>query len=307
MPKPIASQAAVLSAPTRCALFLVLSCPAPEHAREVAAACAALPQLAQRLAKGESAAKLEAAIGFGASFWDAVSAGQRPALLRPFVSIGAGGLNSPATGGDVFLHIKSQRPDLNLDLARAFLAQVEGKVQASEEVHGFGYRDSRDLTGFIDGTMNPRGKARARAALIGAEDSRFAGGSYVLTQRYAHDLKRWAALSVHEQEAIIGRRKRDSQELAHAPVTAHIRRAEIKDGEEELPILRQSMPYGSASGELGLYFVAYAKDPGRFERMLRRMLGAAGDGGHDRLMEFTRPVSGAFFFAPSLGTLRALA
>ncbi len=307
MPKAIACQPAVLSAPARCALFLVLNCTDSAHGREVATACAALPRLAQRLAKGEPAAKLEAAIGFGACFWDAISPGQRPALLRPYVSIGAGELSSPATGGDIFLHIKSRRPDLNLDLARAFLAQVEGKVRASEEVPGFGYRDSRDLTGFIDGTMNPRGKARPQAALIGAEDPRFAGGSYALTQRYVHDLKRWAALGVSEQEAIIGRRKRDSKELTHAPASAHIRRAEIKDGDEELPILRQSMPYGSASGELGLYFVAYAKDPGRFERMLQRMLGTAGDGQHDRLMEFTRPVSGAFFFVPSQRTLRTLA
>jgi len=129
----------------------------------------------------------------------------------------------------------------------------------------------------------------------------------VLTQRYVHDLKAWEALSVSQQEAIVGRRKRDSKELAQAPDTSHIRRAELKEGGEELPILRQGMPYGSAGGELGLYFVAYAQDPGRFERMLRRMLGSAEDGKHDRLMEFTRPVSGAFFFVPSLSVLKSLA
>ena len=307
MPKASACQPAVLSAGTRFALFLVLRCPAPEHARDVAAACAAVPRLAQRLGKGAPAAKLQVAVGFGAAFWDAVSPEIRPARLRPFVSIGSTGPHAPATGGDVFLHIKSNRPDLNLDLARNVLGPLEGKVRTGEEVLGIRYRDSRDLTGFIDGTMNPRGKARAQAAMIGAEDPPFAGGSYVLAQRYVTDLKRWAALAVSEQEAIIGRRKRDSRELTQAPPTAHIRRAEIKDGNRELPIYRQSMPYGQASGELGLYFVAYAKDPARFERMLHRMLGIAEDGHHDRLMEFTEAVSGATFFVPSVTVLRSLA
>jgi putative iron-dependent peroxidase len=307
MEKGEASQAAVTSSATRFTLFLVLHCSASEHARAVGAACAALPQLARRMAASFPATRLAAAVGFGSSFWDAVASGPRPAELRPFAPVAAAPLRAPATGGDVFVHIKSSRMDLNLDLARALLDTLEGKVRTGEEVHGFTYRDSRDLTGFIDGTANPRGRARARAALIGQEDPHFRGGSYVLAQRYVHDLKAWAALTVSQQEAIIGRRKRDSKELAQAPDTAHIRRAELKVGAEELPILRQSMPYGDAGGELGLYFVAYARDPGRFERMLQRMLGAAGDGRHDRLMEFTRPVSGAFFFVPSLGVLKRLA
>jgi len=307
MTKGAAGQAGVTSAATRFALFLVLHCPASEHARSVGAACAALPQLARKMAASFPSARPATSVGFGASFWDALSSSRRPAELRPFAPIEAGPLRAPATGGDIFVHVKSTRMDLNLDLARVFLDTLAGKVRPGEEVHGFSYRDSRDLTGFIDGTANPRGRARAQAALIGQEDPHFAGGSYVLAQRYVHDLKAWAALTVGQQEAIIGRRKRDSKELAQAPDTAHIRRAELKVGAEELPILRQSMPYGHASGELGLYFVAYARDPSRFERMLQRMLGTAGDGRHDRLMEFTRPVSGAFFFVPGLDVLKSLA
>lgn len=183
---------------------------------------------------------------------------------------------------------------------------MRGLVEILEEIHGFSYLDSRDLTGFIDGTANSRGKERAQVALIGKEDAAFANGSYGMTQRYVHDLEKWATLSVKEQEAAIGRTKRDSRELKVAPPTAHIRRAEVSDDSGELKIVRQSMPYGTLKGDRGLFFVAYAKDPRRFELMLNRLFGTARDGLHDRLMEFTRAVSGAYFFIPSLKLLKAL-
>jgi putative iron-dependent peroxidase len=181
------------------------------------------------------------------------------------------------------------------------------RVAVAEEVHGFRYLDSRDLTGFIDGTENPKGRARAAAALIGPEDPDVAGGSCVFTQRYVHDLARWAELPVREQEQVIGRRKRDSRELSDRakPATAHISRTVIEEGGEELEILRHSFPYGTTS-ECGLFFVAYTRDLAIPERMLRRMMGVSGDGLRDRLMEFSRAVSGATFFAPSLRGLRAL-
>lgn len=184
-----------------------------------------------------------------------------------------------------------------------------GLVAVLEEVEGFSYLDSRDLTGFIDGTANPKGEERMEVALIGDEDPDFAGGSYVLAQRYVHDLEKWSRLPVAEQEMVFGRTKPDSTELGEdkKPATAHISRVEIEEDGEELKIVRHSLPYGKASGESGLFFIAYSKDARIFEKMLSRMIGTAGDGLHDHLMDFTRAVSGAIFFVPPLEVLRRLA
>jgi putative iron-dependent peroxidase len=122
-----------------------------------------------------------------------------------------------------------------------------------------------------------------------------------------HDLGRWAALPAREQEGIVGRRKPDSKELSEAakPPTAHIARTVIEEHGEELEIVRHSFPYGTTS-EHGLFFIAYCRTLDIPERMLARMVGASGDGLHDRLLEFSRAVSGAHFFASSLAGLRRL-
>jgi porphyrinogen peroxidase len=301
-----ACQAAAVGTKAPFALFLVLACADPGKARDVAGRCAGLPALARGLGKAGATARVQTAVGFGAAFWNAVSPAARPRGLQPLPAIQGTAGAVPTTGGDIFLHVKSARPDINLELARRFVASLGEAVRAVEEVHGFRHRDWRDLTGFIDGTANPSGRARLLAALIGAEDPAFTGGSYVLAQRYVHDLPRWSRLTVAQQEAIIGRTKPDSRELRHAAGTAHIRRAELHVDGAEQPIYRQSLPYGTASGQSGLYFVAYARDTARFIGMLNRMMGAATDGLHDRLMEFTRPVSGAIFFVPSLKGLKGL-
>jgi len=196
---------------------------------------------------------------------------------------------------------------LNLELAMRLAHRLQPVATVSEEMHGFRYLDSRDLTGFIDGTENPKGKDRAAAALIGAEDRQFAGGSYMAVQRYVHDLDRWRRLDDREQERIIGRTKRKSIELlkSRKPDTAHVSRVVIKRDGEELQILRQSYPWGTVR-EAGLYFVAYTKSLDIFDLILARMMGASDDGRHDRLMEFSRAVTGATFFAPSLETLASL-
>jgi putative iron-dependent peroxidase len=303
------SQSAILPEPLPSALFLILRArDGAAGARTLARAAAGVPALTRRVAALDARAKLASTVGIGPELWDAISPGARPAQLQPFRAVAADGRSAPATGGDLFLHVVSKRPDLNLELARRFRLPLGDAVEVCEEVHGFRYLDSRDLTGFIDGTENPKGRARAEVALIGAEDKAFAGGSYVYTQRYVHDLVRWATLSDPQQEAIIGRRKRDSVELSDArkPPTAHIARAVIEEDGKELEVVRHSLPYGTVS-EAGLFFICYTRDLRIPDRMLARMMGSAGDGLHDRLMEFSRAVSGANFFAPSLATLRALA
>ncbi len=212
------------------------------------------------LAKTMPRARLLCTLGIGSHMWDRLSPMRRPAGLRPFLSIRADGRAAPATGGDMFLQMTSDRHDLNLDVAMELVRRLRPLATMTEEVHGFRYRDSQDLTGFIDGAENPQGKARAAAALIGAEDRPFAGGSYVAVQRYIHDLEGWRRLRDREQEQIIGRTKRGNIELSTSqkPETAHISRVVIERDGEELKILRQSYPWGTVR-EAGLYFVAYTK------------------------------------------------
>ena len=262
---------------------------------------------ARALATKAKTARLLCTLGIGSELWDRLSPASRPAGLRPFRAVKANGRVAPATGGDLFLQITSGCHDLNLDLAMGLVRRLQPLATMAEEIHGFRYRDSRDLTGFIDGTENPKGKARAAAALIGEEDRPFACGSYVAVQRYGHDLERWRRLGDREQEQILGRTKRGSVELPKAkkPQTAHISRVVVEWDGAELQILRQSYPWGTVR-EAGLYFAAYTKSLDIFDLMLARMMGATGDGLHDRLMEFSRAVTGATFFVPSSETLSAL-
>jgi putative iron-dependent peroxidase len=301
-------QTGILPEPGQHALFLVLRVRDPAGSgSELAKAASRIPALTQKLARRDPRARLVSVVGFGAEFWDTVAPGPRPRGLRAFRSIEAGAGRAPASGGDLLLHVISRRQDLGFELALQVREALGDEVEALEEVSGFRYLDSRDLTGFIDGTENPKGKQRAAVALIGAEDPPFAGGSFAFTQRYVHDLGKWERLTVKEQEQVIGRRKRDSRELSARakPPTAHISRAVIEEDGTELEILRHSFPYGTTS-ECGLFFIAYTRDLEIPERMLSRMLGSSGDGVHDRLMEFSRAVSGANFFAPSLRRLRSL-
>lgn len=262
---------------------------------------------ARALATKAKTARLLCTLGIGSELWDRLSPASRPAGLRPFRPVKANGRVAPATRGDLFLQITSGCHDLNLELAMGLVRRLQPLATVAEEIHGFRYRDSRDLTGFIDGTENPKGKARAVAALIGEEDRPFAGGSYVAVQRYAHDLERWRRLGDREQEQIIGRTKRGSVELPKAkkPQTAHISRVVIEQDGAELQILRQGYPWGTVR-EAGLYFAAYTKSLDIFDLMLARMMGTTGDGLHDRLMEFSRAITGATFFVPSIETLSSL-
>ncbi len=304
--QPAACQPGILKEDGGAGLFLVLNAVSKNG---VSRKTAGLPAITDAISAMDAAAGLTCVVAYGAAMWDAIGNGTRPKGLRPFKTVSGPKLSAPATGGDILLHINSARHDLNFELARALLAHFGDTVIVMESVRCFVYMDSRDMTGFIDGTANPKEDGERReAALIGAEDPAFAGGSYVLTQRYVHNLAAWEKLSVHEQEMRIGRRKKDSEELPEGikPPTAHISRVEIKKDGQELKIVRHSMPYGRPGGDAGLFFIAYARDPGIFESMLAAMFGAAGDGRHDHLMDFTSPVSGAFFFAPPLKMLAAI-
>jgi putative iron-dependent peroxidase len=303
MSKP---QSAILPEPPGSSRFLILKLrDRKRHARTAAKAAARIPALTEELAGYGT--QLLSSVGFGRELWDLLSPKSCPKRFRRFKKIEKGSRRAPASGGDLLLHVVARRPDLCFDLAMAFRRELGGKVKVMGEVEGFRYRESRDLTGFIDGTENPTGDVRAETALIGDEDPEFAGGSLAFTQRYLHDLAKWERLAVTEQEKVIGRTKPDSVELpdAERPDTAHISRVVIEEDGQELEILRHSVPYGTTS-EHGLFFIAYTKDLGIPTRMLERMIGTTGDRRHDHLMKYSRAVSGANFFAPSLEMLRGL-
>jgi putative iron-dependent peroxidase len=304
MPTP---QPGVLPAGGAHAYFLTFMVADGTERRALSQAIRDIHPLARALASQAKTARLLCTLGIGSELWARLSPARRPAGLRSFRAVKANGRAAPATGGDLFVQITSGRHDLNLDLAMGLVRRLQPLATLAEEIHGFRYRDLRDLTGFIDGTENPKGKTRVLAALIGDEDRSFAGGSNVAVQRYVHDLEQWRKLDDREQEQIFGRTKRGNVELPKTkkPQTAHISRVVIERDGAELQILRQSYPWGTVR-EAGLYFVAYTKSLDVFHLMLARMMGTTGDGLHDRLMEFSQAVTGATFFVPSMESISAL-
>lgn len=257
-----------------------------------------------RLISQHPEARLVTSVAFGPELWRRLHSSS-PRELKPLEAIEAK-FSMPATGGDLLLHINAARTDLCFLLAHEFLEPIAAQVEVLEQVAGFRYLDSRDLTGFIDGTENPQGdEDRAEAALVGEEDAAFAGGSYVFAQRYVHHLDKWQRLKVEAQEQVIGRSKLDSVELSdeEKPANAHIARVVIEEDGEELEIVRHGLPYGESGGEMGLFFVAYVRRLSIIDRMLANMFGSAGDGENDRLLNFVTPVGGAYFFAPAQALL----
>jgi putative iron-dependent peroxidase len=302
-------QGGILPEPGAAAHFMVVSArDRRADGRAIVTELARVPELAAKLAASAPGANLRAVVSLGADLWQQVSPSKRPRELAPFATIEAGIRLAPATGGDALLHVVAERPDLAFELTMKVRAALGDRVTVIDEVPGFRYLDGRDLTGFIDGTENPKGDDRADAALVGGEDVDFAGGSYVIAQRYVHNLTRWALCSLAEQEGVIGRSKSDSVELGDdvKPPHSHIGRVVIEEDGEELEIVRHSFPYGTTR-EAGLFFIAYGRTRSTFDKMLARMYGTSGDGEHDHLMDYTHAVSGGYFFAPSLALLASLA
>lgn len=248
-------------------------------------------------------AGLGAVIAFGDALWRDLQGQDSAPELKAFAPLGKG--IAPATQRDLLIHIQSLRHDVNFSLAQAALAAFADAVNIEEETHGFRWVEERDLSGFVDGTENPQGEARQQVAIIA--DGPDAGGSYVFTQRWEHNLKLWNRMAVEKQEAVMGRTKVDNEELPgdQRPATSHLSRVDLKEEGIGLKILRQSLPYGSASGTHGLYFISYCHRLYNIEQQLLSMFGER-DGKMDAMLRFTKPVTGSYFFAPSLDVLQAL-
>lgn len=241
-------------------------------------------------------------VAFGSSLLGTLAPDAMPAGARPFTEVvGVGGTVFPSTQDDLLVWFASATADRNLSsawLARVALGEV---AELREETPGFQYFDHLDLTGFEDGTENPKGEDRDAVAFLSTGDHG-AGGSFVLAQRWVHDLAAFERLPTAEQEATFGRTKDGSVELDPLPDGCHVERVVMEDDSgDEREIYRRSFPYGDTS-ELGLFFLAFSADHATFHDMLERMSGAA-DGTRDRLLSVSQPVSGAYYVAPSAGDL----
>jgi porphyrinogen peroxidase len=306
---PVAQE--VLAPLTRAAIFLVVTVkPDAASYDTMRSFCGDLSGLIRAVEFRDIDAALSCITSFGSDIWDKIFGRPRPAELHPFREFRAGNRIAPATPGDVLFHIRAQRMDICFELAAQIMERIGDVVTVDDEVQGFRYFEDRDLIGFVDGTENPRGALALASALVGEEDAPFAGGSYVLVQKYLHDMKAWNALPIEAQERIIGRKKLTDIELEDGvkPTSAHSALTVIEENGKEVKILRDNMPFGQPGrGEFGTYFIGYCKTPRITEQMLENMVVGRPPGNYDRLLDFSRAVTGGLFFAPTANFLDAAA
>lgn len=304
VPQPVVAQL------TRAAIFLVVTVNSGKgNEATVRTLCGDLAALLRAVGFRDLEGRLSCVMAFGSDAWDRLFGAPKPKELHPFREI-HGRHHAVATPGDILFHIRSTRMDLCFELATQIMSRLRGAVSTADEVHGFNYFDDRDLIGFVDGTENPVDQAAVNATIIGEEDATFAGGSYVIVQKYLHDLTRWNELPVAEQEKIIGRTKLSDIELDDAvkPTSAHNALTTIIEDGEQLEIVRDNMPFGDVGkGEFGTYFIGYARSPRRIEQMLENMFVGRPPGNYDQLLDFSRAVTGTLFFVPSATFLENVA
>jgi porphyrinogen peroxidase len=294
---------------SRAAIFLVaIVNPGAGNEAKVRSFCADLSGLCRAVEFRDLEAALACVMGIGSEAWDRLFGSPRPAELHPFREIRAGSRHAVSSPGDLLFHIRAKRMDLCFELASQIMARLGEAVSPVDEVQGFRYFDDRDLLGFVDGTENPRGPEITETALVSEEDPAFAGGSYVIVQKYLHDMDGWNALSTEAQERIIGRMKLSDIELDDSvkPASAHNALTVIEEDGKERQILRDNMPFGNvARGEFGTYFIGYCRTPRTTEQMIENMFVGRPPGNYDRLLDFSRAVTGTLFFAPSTTFLDA--
>lgn len=302
----------ITSVKTRAAIFLVLTINStPADATAVVALGADLSGLVRSLGFRDPEACLTCVIGFSAGAWDRLFGdAPRPLELHPFREFHADTRHAIATPGDLLFHIRADRDDLCFNLAALIMERLGTAVAVADEVRGFQYYDNRNLLGFVDGSENPQDQEATEAILIGAEDPAFTGGSYVIVQKYIHDLTGWNALPLEAQELIIGRKKLENIELDDSvkPTNAHNALTVITENGQEQKILRENRPFGRpGQGEFGTYFIGYCRSARIIERMLENMFIGLPPGNYDRLLDYSRAVTGGLFFVPTRSFLDNLA
>jgi putative iron-dependent peroxidase len=292
----------ILTPLTITAIFLVVTVDpgAEEAARDLLKDLAGLQRtVGFRVPEG----RLAVVAGIGSDCWDRLFSGERPRELHRFEELHGRVHQAPSTPGDLLFHIRAEAMDLCFEMASQIMDRLRGSATVVDEVHGFKYFEVRDLLGFVDGTENPVGAGAAAAVTVGAEDPEYAGSSYVIVQKYFHDLQAWNALTVEEQERAVGRTKLSNVELPDdvKPSNSHVALNVIEspDG-HELQILRDNMPFGTVGrGEFGTYFIGYSRSPRVTEQMLEHMFVGEPPGNHDRILDFSTAVTGTLFFVPT--------
>ncbi|MDF7669897.1 Dyp-type peroxidase [Orbaceae bacterium ESL0721] len=294
------------------AIFLTLNIrQTPEAETVVKNFCTDFPALVRSMLLRDPEKHFRGIIGFGEKAWERLFSIKKPAKLHTFKEIKGRTHTAPSTPADILFHIRADRMDHCFEFARQIMVKIGDAVTYQDETFGFRSFDGRSMIGFIDGTENPIGNDAIEFAIVGDEDPQFKGGSYVIVQRYVHDLDAWNRLPVEEQELAIGRKKFDDLELSQKekPSNAHNVLTSITDENgNDLKIFRDNLPYGSpALGIYGTYFIGYAKDPTVTERMLHNMFIGVPEGNHDRLLDFSTALTGSLFFVPSFKLLAKLA
>ncbi|QKR99494.1 Dyp-type peroxidase [Sphingomonas sp. CL5.1] len=288
---------------SRTAIFLVVTiAPQKESLDVVRRFLADLSGIVRAVGFRDLDGGLSCVTGIGSAAWDRLFGAPRPKELHPFREIN-GVHHAPSTPGDMLFHIRATGMDQCFELAAQIMVRIGSVATIVDETHGFKYFDDRDLLGFVDGTENPVGQECTDAAIVGDEDPAFAGGSYVIVQKYLHDLPKWEAIPVEQQEGIIGRKKlsdieiMDDLKLPYAHNVLNV--IQDEDG-NQLDIVRDNMPFGEfGKGEFGTYFIGYARSPSRTERMLDNMFVGNPPGNYDRILDFSRAVTGSLFFIPT--------
>jgi len=298
---------------TQSATFLVVTVEdSPEATKVVRSVLSRIDDISKNVSIRDLAAQFACTVGIGAKVWDRVMGLPRPSELHPFREFKGAKHVAVSTPGDLLFHIRSERRDLCFEFEKQLLDLLGASVKMVDETVGFRYFDVRDLLGFVDGTANPVGAAVQASVVVTADDdSHVVGGSYVVVQKYVHDMAAWNKLPTETQEAIIGRTKWDNVELDDAPEgkqAAHKTLASIEDENGvEYDILRDNMPFGNpGSGEFGTYFIGYSRKLWVIEKMLERMFVGYPPGLHDRLLDYSTPLTGSTFFVPSASMLARL-
>lgn len=302
---------AVLAPLSPAAIFLTITVNETAPVAELRDFLASIPDITKDVAIRDVTGSVSCVTGIGADIWDKATGLPKPAQLHPFKELSGYGPVAVSTPGDLFFHIRAGRQDLCFELETRIMDELGKLGKVADETVGFRYFDARDLLGFVDGTANPVGVDAADSALVGAEDDRYQGGSYVLVQKYLHKIPQWREVSTEEQEDIIGRTKLENVELDDAEGDAqksHKTLNTIEDEEgNEHDILRDNMPFGSpGSGKFGTYFIGYAGDLSITEQMLERMFLGDPRGKYDRILDFSVAITGGVFFVPPLNVLESL-
>lgn len=291
------------------ATFLIVTVKDVDKAKDVVAS---IPDLTKNVGVRDLNANLNVTVGIGSNVWDEITGLPRPNELHPFKEIKGRVHTAPSTPGDLLFHVRAGRRDIVFELERILMDQFGDSVELADEVSGFRYFDGRNLLGFIDGTANPVGASLPESCLVTKDECPNAvGGSYLVIQKYIHDLGGWGKLKTEDQQNVIGRTKMDNLELPDQPEDAqksHKQLSTIVDAQGvEHDILRDNMPFGQPGrGEYGTFFIGYSRRLWVTEKMLENMFIGVPEGKHDRMLDFSKAVTGNVYFVPSAEMLLSL-